>query len=224
MAVAETLYPSRCAGCGQRGHWLCAECDAALPQWTPPWCSRCGVPGGCDCADVPPALDTLRAVAPFDGWLRRAIIAFKYHGEWARADHLGAALAGVIDATSVVDGVGGVDALVPVPLHPRRERHRGYNQADLLAQRAGTTLGLPVMTALRRVRDTPRQVGADAATRHANVAAAFATVGDIRGGRFLLVDDVFTTGATIGACASALREAGAVGIGAVVLARQMDDW
>ncbi|MDP9363578.1 MAG: double zinc ribbon domain-containing protein, partial [Chloroflexota bacterium] len=140
VALVEVVYPRRCAGCGRRGMWVCADCDRALPRLAPPWCERCGVPGGaaaCRCATLPPALGMVRSAAPFDGWLRRAVHAFKYQDERARADHLGDLL------VEVVAGLGPVDGLVPVPLHPARQRRRGYNQSALLAQRAGAALSIP---------------------------------------------------------------------------------
>ena len=84
----------------------------------------------------------MRSVGPFDGWLRGAVVQFKYHGEWARAAHLGEHLA------AAVAHLQQVDALVPVPLHPARLRQRGFNQSLLLAERAGDLLGLEVKEAL----------------------------------------------------------------------------
>ena len=119
IALVDTLYPRRCAGCGRRGRWVCVACAMALPLAAPPWCRRCGEPeatGLCRCDDLPPALSALRAGGPFDGWLRSAILNFKYHDEWGRAEHLGDLV-----AAALVD-LGPVDALVPVPLHPSRQR------------------------------------------------------------------------------------------------------
>jgi ComF family protein len=109
------------------------------------------------------------------------------------------------------------DIVVPVPLHRRRRRSRGFNQAgDLAAQ-----LGLPVVAALRRTRATPSQTDLPAAQRHANVRNAFAVRRgyDVRGLRVLVVDDVSTTGATIEACARVLKEAGAQEVSALTAAR-----
>ncbi len=157
----------------------------------------------------------MRSAAPYDGWLREAIPVFKYHDEWARAGHLGEVLA------TTLDTLGPTDALVPVPLHPRRERRRGYNQATLLARRVGDLTGLPVTEALRRLRDTPQQVGLEATARRTNVVGAFGPREgvSVAGLRLVLVDDVLTTSATLGACAEALATAGAAEVNAVTLAR-----
>lgn len=220
LAVVDTLYPPRCAACRRRGTWVCADCDRALPRFAPPWCARCGRPEDgrpCECDGWPAAVTTLRSVAAHDGWLRQAIIAFKYDDEWARADHLAIVLADVVRAVDA----DAIDALVPVPLHPERLRRRGYNQSALLADRVGAIVGTPVVAALRRVRPTPRQVGLSDIERRSNVAGAFApeTV-RVEGLRLLLIDDVVTTGSTIAACAETLEAAGAVDVRAASLTRQ----
>ncbi|MCD6289487.1 MAG: ComF family protein [Anaerolineae bacterium] len=113
------------------------------------------------------------------------------------------------------------DCLVPVPLHPERERERGYNQAALLAQVLGDRLGLPVVAnAIRRTRATQPQVHLDASARWENVMGAFAPAHvSMHGRQPVLIDDVCTTGATLIACAQALLEAGATRVWAYTLAR-----
>lgn len=221
QAIVDTVYPRRCSGCGRRGAWVCAECDLALDRFAPPWCGRCGVPrdtGPCRGASLPSDLVALRSVGAYDGWLRGAIIAFKYEDERARADHLGAALA---DVVSTMNGVNGV---VAVPLHPSRLRQRGYNQSALLVDRVGSALDLPVIAGLARLRRTAQQVGLGGRERNENVDGAFAFVADPRlvaGQRLLVVDDVLTTGSTMGACATALLGAGASAVVAATLAHEM---
>ncbi|MFN8522398.1 MAG: phosphoribosyltransferase family protein [Chloroflexota bacterium] len=117
-----------------------------------------------------------------------------------------------------------VDALVPVPLSPRRASERGFNQAALVATALGTANGVAVIpAALIRTRETPPQVGRTAADRQKNVAGAFSCPEPIRvaGKRLLLIDDVATTGATVTACAEALKAAGAARVYAAVVAREM---
>lgn len=218
--AVETVYPRRCAGCGRRGSWVCSACRAALPPFAPPWCGGCGIPlaiGRCRCDDLSHAIHGARAVAPFAGWLRPAIHDLKYRDERARADHLGDEL------TVVVGHLGAVDGLVPVPLHPSRERRRGYNQAALLAARVGALTGMPCLDVLRRLKPASQQVGLGAVERFHNVEGAFAPrpgVG-VDGARLILVDDVLTTGSTVGACATALRAAGAAEVWVATLAREM---
>lgn len=158
----------------------------------------------------------MRAVGPYGGWLRRAVIAFKYGEEWARAAHLGDALAGAAGE------VGPIDAVVPVPLHPERLRERGFNQSLLLAKRVGTQTGIPVMEALLRTRPTPRQVGLGANERAVNVRGAFAGLSgaNFAGKRIALVDDVCTTGATLGSCAEVLLGLGASEVIGLTLAKE----
>jgi ComF family protein len=159
----------------------------------------------------------VRSVGPFDGWLRGAIVQFKFHGEWARAADLGEPL-----ATAITD-LQRVDVLIPVPLHPIRLRQRGFNQSLLLAQQAGDLLGVDVKDALVRTRRTDAQVSLGADRRMANVAGAFAAQPHIliAGLSVVLIDDVVTTGSTLSACAEALLGAGATSVKAASLAREM---
>jgi ComF family protein len=120
-----------------------------------------------------------------------------------------------------------VDLLVPVPLHPARQRERGYNQAELLARAFGDRIGLPVVnTGLRRARSTRPQISLNASDRRENVQDAFtyqprtADQGDaVRGRRVLVVDDVCTTGSTLEACSLALKAGGASSVWGFTLAR-----
>lgn len=217
-ALVNAVYPPRCARCGRRGRWVCAHCDGALTRFAPPWCDRCGVPcadGACRCSETTSALTGVRSVAFFDGWLRDAIHAFKYQDEWARSQHLGATLVGVVQS------LGGVDALVPVPLHPSRLRRRGYNQSALLAKEVSRSLGLPVLNALTRNGQTRPQVGLGAEARQSNVLDAFVATGErLDDMRVALIDDVVTTGATLGECARVLSACGPLDVVAATLARE----
>jgi ComF family protein len=115
------------------------------------------------------------------------------------------------------------DALVPVPLHPTRERARGFNQSRYLAERLSTHLKTPVEEALRRTRRTTAQVQLGVDARRRNVTGAFtpSLEATLDGRSFMLVDDVVTSGSTLGACADALLEAGALTVRAVTAAREM---
>jgi ComF family protein len=149
------------------------------------------------------------SLGPYEGPLRVAVHELKYRGRRRVAGRLAEAMAREAGARGLFD----VDAvLVPVPLHPRRKRERGFNQAELLAAELGRRLGVPVAaSALVRRACTPAQTGLSAAERRKNVAGAFAVRrrAQVVARVVVLVDDVVTTGATARACARALREAGA---------------
>lgn len=219
--ATELVYPRHCAGCRRRGTWLCMACDADLPGFTPPLCAGCGVPAAlrrCQCDSTPSDLSRVRSVGPYAGWLREAIIRFKYEGEWARAEHFGPLLAQVV--LDLVPSHG----LVPVPLHPRRYRQRGFNQSRLLAEHVGRLVDIDVRDLLVRQRMTDPQARLGAAARVVNVEDAFALRRDaaIAGQDFVLIDDVITTGSTLAACAKVLRDAGAREVSVATLAREIE--
>ncbi len=118
------------------------------------------------------------------------------------------------------------DVIVPVPLHWRKQWHRGYNQAELLAREVSQRRRIPLLKALRRVKATVNQSGLTSAARRSNIAGAFQPRAgiDLQGKRVLLIDDVFTTGATAGACARALKKAGAGNVALLTLARADRRW
>jgi ComF family protein len=188
-----------------------------LLRLEPPWCERCGTPIGnrCRCDELSAEISMCRSAAAYAGWMPRAIHLLKYEHEPARAPSLAELMA------SAARTFGEFDFLVPVPLHPSREKRRGYNQAELLATELGGLIGCSVASPLKRSRSTPRQVGLDATTRRANVIGAFDVVDGmtVAGKRLVIVDDVMTTGATLNACADALASAGASWIGVLTLAR-----
>ncbi len=222
QGVLDFLLPPRCVGCGVYGRFLCQRCQEMLPRLTPPFCHLCvqPLPEGdlCPrCQESPLALDGIRAPFLMEGVVREAIHKLKYQGLRAIAPVLGTYLAEQIKSAAIPG-----DALVPVPLHPRRERERGYNQASLLARQAGKLLGLPVLDqALVRLRPTPAQArSANLEQRRHNVEGAFQCRGGVKGLRIILVDDVCTTGSTLSACALALREAGAASVWGATLARE----
>lgn len=218
-AAVDVVYPRRCGGCGRRGTWCCSDCDARLTRFEPPWCARCGVPSSaqCRCDRMPGNLQRVRSIGPFDGWLQGAIVGVKYHGEWSRVESLAQPLA------NVMADLMPFDAVVPVPLHPARMRRRGYNQSQLVAQQTARLLGVAVEEPLVRLRRTAPQVGLGSVARSMNVAGAFAVRPDslVAARRFVLIDDVITTGSTLSACAEALLLAGAASVSVATLAREM---
>ena len=165
---------------------------------------------GCEAPGRPIAC--ARAAGPYDGALRAIIHAFKYDRRRSLARPLAALM-----RRAGAEALDGADACVPVPLHWRRRWQRGFNQAEELA----VHLGVPVVCALRRTRRTHVQAALHADDRAANVAGAFAARWRalVAGSVLVLVDDVATTGATLEACARALRAAGAREVRAVTAAR-----
>ncbi len=216
------LFPPRCVVCGRVGALLCTECIAAFASIPKPCCPVCGEPqihtGLCPkCREQRRAFDSIQSAFLFTGGIRKAIHAFKYQRQRDLAQPLVSAMMRVLPDPHRENIL-----VCSVPLHPRREKERGYNQATLLAGELARAWGLPLAASdtLQRTRETESQVGLDFPTRQANVGDAFWGNQAVVGGRsILLVDDVCTTGATLHACAVALREAGAVHIQAVTLAR-----
>lgn len=227
-ALLAVLLAPVCAACGSplphptRG-CVCESCWSSVAPLQPPTCSTCGgalFPAAptalsvCpDCLRHPPVVDQARAVGVHDGALRAIVHAFKYGGHRSLARPLAERM-----RTAGATLVAGSSAAIPVPLHGSRRRSRGFNQADDLARH----LGLPVAHALVRTRDTSTQTALPAEERRANVAAAFRATrraSALRGTTVLLVDDVRTTGATLDACATALKEAGVRRVVALTAAR-----
>ena len=222
--VLDWLYPSVCAVCDgvQRGgRSLCVACDADLPRLVPPFCSRCGehFEGSIDGEFTCPNCSTLRFSFEFarpammlDDRTRAMIHRLKY----GRGIHLAAEL-GRLAAEGLEDprfrkAVEEKWPLVPVPLHSRRQAWRHFNQAEEIARAVGKISGLPVVRALKRVRMTEAQTHLTRAQRLKNLRGAFqarnAAKNRARKEGAILVDDVFTTGSTVDACAKALRKAG----------------
>jgi ComF family protein len=223
--LLDLVFPPRCASCQQTGTWLCDACREQITPIRPPICSRCGRPLTRPVSDVvslclacrhaPPTLDGIRSVAFFEGPLRLAIHRFKYRNGQPLAEPLGQLLADYLNQNHLP-----ADVIVPVPLHPNRLHERGYNQSALLARHLGRVTGLLVVEGcLRRVKATAPQIDLTAAQRRENVAGAFDCIDDRLAGRHvLLIDDVYTTGATLEACAAAVRAHGARSVWALTLA------
>jgi len=215
QGLVDVLWPALCAGCSrvcQSAAAFCAECEASLCPLPEVRCQRCAEPGAfpsevCPrCRDRPPPFE--RVFAPFihEGPVAAAVHRFKYEDRPELAGPLGALVAASVPESARK----GLTAVAAIPLHGARYRSRQYDQAQLLARRVAKALRLPFEPrALRRVRDTARQVGETLAAREANVRGAFVGHGWMKGASVLLVDDVVTTGATARAAAQALLLAGA---------------
>ena len=210
---------------------VCPACWSAVPRISPPWCHRCGDMLASDrdlelicprCVRTPPAFDAARSAGLYEGPLRELIHALKYEGRRAVAPELAALM-----AREGREILGDADAVIPVPLHPFRALHRGFNQADDLSAH----LSRPVWRVLKRVRAGPPQSTLPADRRHL-IAGAFAvrthiwvrggptgTQTALRGRTVVLIDDVMTTGATLNACSEALVAAGVAGVRVLTAAR-----
>lgn len=190
-ALRDVLVPPRCAGCGSSGSWYCVGCR-----------------DGSDPLTRVIGTLTVTATGAHEGPLREAIHRLKYGNEPGLAAELGALIALRV-AGDLARGMR-LDAIVPVPLHPSRERERGYDQARALAAIAALATGLPLRPALHRLRSGPAQATLGQRERQLNVRGAFAGVaGALRGLHVALVDDVVTTGATLLDAAAAARACGA---------------
>ncbi len=202
----DLLFPPTCVACRRPGRWICERCWPMLP-WA--WTRRCGTCGEFSatnpclrCAHSQSAVRTVVAVADFDGAAREAVHALKYEGRHAISSTMGRLMAAALQ-----DGVP--DLVTPVPLHRARRRERGYDQAALLARTLAAELGVPCDAgALARTRRTQQQVTLGPEQRRSNVAGAFIAQRVLNGQTVLLVDDVFTTGATMRAAARAVLDAG----------------
>ena len=162
-------------------------------------------------------MDGIRAPYLMENGARDMVYSLKYRNLRALAPELGRLLAEYLESTPIAS-----DVLMPVPLHPRRERERGYNQSVHLARELGRRTGLAIDTqTLRRTRNTPPQVSINGhEERRSNTDSAFECISSVDGSRVLLLDDVVTTGSTMAACARALKDAGARSVWGLALARQ----
>lgn len=233
--MLHVLLPNMCYACrrdmpfGSRAA-LCPSCEASVRKTDRRCCARCGKPlpdGGAHCRSCLTAqakrlkCSLIRSAVVFGPQIRPAIHAFKY----ADARHLAAYLADWMERQWIVyPELSQAQVLIPVPLHRKKLRARGYNQSELLARALGSNVGLPVDTvSVLRTRNTPSQTKFGREGRLQNMSGAFSCVNPaaVKGKIVLLVDDVATTGATLEGCAQALRAAGAKKVLAYTLAREV---
>ena len=209
MRLADLLAPPLCAACGAvagEAEPLCGRCRSAL-TWLGP-------------EPVPTASIRVWAPVAYEGPARALVRALKFGGAWGAAETMAAQIAANAHASWIEPLLAAQSrtSLVPVPLHPRRERRRGYDQAALLARALAKRTGAPVSACLARSGSAGAQVGRGRAERLAGPPGSIEAVAPVPAGA-LLVDDVVTTGGTLSACAAALRAAGARDVAAVAYAR-----
>lgn len=220
--LLETIFPKECVGCGQDETWLCEPCLQRIVYVQSPTCPSCHrlTPEGQYCSRHKKGQKLKGAyVAAYykEGPLKEAIHVFKYELIKELAIPLGRILSQALNEKDLRKTV-----LVPIALHPRRERQRGFNQAGLLAKEISIITDLPIENGLKRIRYTKRQVDLDDKGRLTNTKNAFAwdKSNKLTGKKVLLVDDVLTTGATLNAAAEVLKkESRAKEVWGLVIAR-----
>jgi ComF family protein len=232
-AALDLALPPLCAACREPvdGRGLCPSCWSKISFITRPYCERLGIPFAFDpgpgvlsleaIAD-PPAYRRARAAVRFDEVSRALVHALKYGDRLDLAPMMGRWI-----SHAGREILADADALVPVPLHWRRQWARRFNQSAMLAAAVSADSGVPIAAAaLKRVKPTAQQVGLSRSERAANVQGAFKVPEEgkaaVFGRRLVLVDDVLTSGATIDACARALLRAGAATVDVLVFARVAD--
>jgi len=224
-SLCQRALPQSCAfctaPCGNR--LVCAACQSGLPRIAGA-CPVCALPapGGAICGACvvrPPPFTAAFAAFAYEYPLDRLLHAFKYGGHLAHADYFAEALSAAVSLRP--PEMRWPDALVALPLAPSRQRARGFDQAAEIARRVARRTGVPMTTGLRRTRDTPAQAALPWKDRAKNVRGAFAADPSLAGMRVAIVDDVMTTGATLGSAADAVLRSGAVAVEAWAVARTL---
>ncbi|MGH8064517.1 MAG: ComF family protein [Candidatus Entotheonellia bacterium] len=239
--LVDVILPQHCYHCGQpitsEGlGGFCDSCWSLIRLIKPPYCPCCGEPFQSPialmynpeyrcgvCRAKPPPFDQARAIGRYEGPLRLAIHLLKYHGKLRLKQPL---LQLALEHFEAHFPDTAYDAIIPVPLHRERLMQREFNQAAVLAKGLATHLNVPVLERLLvRVRSTRPQVELSGSERRQNVKEAFAVTSTaaLEDKQVLVVDDVFTTGATLGEVARALKAAGATQVAVFALARVLQD-
>ena len=230
-AAFTLLYPPHCAACGtdlKRGQYLCTACAGTATRIEPPFCRICSQPfdgaitqefSCSNCGERRFHFDCAVACHRSSGVVRDLLIRFKYQREFYLRHPLGEWLAAGLADSRIT--AGKFDCLVPVPLHPAKERDRQFNQAVALAKTLARRTGVPVFDCLKRVRKTPTQTQFDRARRMENLRNAFKMRKnrEVQGKDLILIDDVFTTGSTVDECARVLKDSGARSVRVLAVAR-----
>ncbi len=223
--AVDFFMPVVCVHCEREGSLLCEECSGSLNPPSRALCQKCAEPVSkkgnlCgECVVLPPPLDRLEPLYRYEGPARSAVHALKYRDIRGLAPHLGELMAN----TRFLQQAR-IDCVLPVPMHEKKLRKRGYNQATLLASHLAEKIGIPTIEdGLTKLRETPSQVELSRKDRLRSVRGAFEANYDFSGAHVLLVDDVATTGSTLMNCAAALKRANARRVSALTFAKEMLD-
>ena len=231
QAAVSLLYPATCTVCRKQvrvGEYLCGDCEAKIIRIVPPFCETCSEPfegsintafNCANCAHRAIYFDAAVAAYRGRGIVRDVIHEFKYKRQIHLRHLVARWLCAALDDERLRDYR--FDIIVPVPLHPARQRERGFNQASLLAELLSARASIPCRPLLKRIRYTTTQTALDRSERMENLHNAFRLRQnvDVRGLRVLLIDDVLTTGSTLSECARVLKRAGAKSVHAATAAR-----
>lgn len=233
-SLLDLIYPPQCPICEAPLHrdetstsrFVCTDCLGRVEWFAPPWCEACGVPvtGETDlcsrCGHTSIPFEKARAVGPYDDVLARLIQMYKFQGERALAHDLAQLLAKrILDERMDRD----VEAIAYVPMTQRALRDRGFNHVEWLARDLSRQLDRPVVPALHKIRETRPQVALPERERLKNLRGAFSATQPLPWASVLLIDDVFTTGATLRECSRALTSAGVNRVYIATLAHTSED-
>ncbi|MDO9515545.1 MAG: ComF family protein [Syntrophales bacterium] len=231
--LADILFPAQCQTCGavligDGGDIFCSNCLSTVRFTTAPQCTSCGRPfeatQGADhlceeCILSRPPFSVARSLGVYEGALLDVIHLFKYHGKISVGEALGRMMA---QAPYDSLAIGDYSLIIPVPLHPKRLRERGFNQSLILARQVSKQFSIPLeFLVLRRTLHTEAQVTLSGRRRRANVKGAFEVTdpSGTQGHKILLIDDVYTTGSTAAECSKVLMKSGAKEVAVLTLAR-----
>ncbi len=218
------IFPRYCVGCGREGDFICAACLKTVNRVLPLICPKCGrpQPSGVlcpDCVNWSSYIDGIRSPFRFEGVVREAVHQLKYGNLRALSPTLAQFLFEYLDDSPLP-----ADVIIPVPLHPKRLRERGYNQSELIAAELSKLSGSPLVknSLIRQKNTLPQAKTTNVNQRQSNIAGAFICIDEqVKNKEVILIDDVSTSGNTLDACAKAMKAAGAISVWGLTVAREI---